>query len=656
MLALIAAFCFLMIIILFFALGYVRLLGSSSEQKTAIEAAALAAARDISKIVLDTPEFGLIGISDSAPKDTTAAADTFCVPVHSINTLIGTARLDYIVGDAMSISEWRELALVDLNAARTRANDLVALLDNAITPTGSATDKLGNTVTPYISAETAYTQNQIRMTGASNYVAGSLALSLGAKLDGAATNIPIPRPVGTDPSLDTTNTLSTGVAGEPPVYKSYTNYPFDSQDFVFAGIGDSVRLIDPKLWRANLTGLPWYHRTIIRAEAEQNVSEEGTNQVYTIKAAACAQPASVYDPRPKPGALQISFPDGMPEGPEDINRPTDLYGALLDNPDKTCDYYRSNNGDYPVTGGSTITIDTTSWPLASDPIKRASSACKLAVYDWLRRAGTKANVSSFMGSQGTPFNAQGADVPWGSPVTIATIPRGVVHIYRWEPNGLVSYESLDQQPQPYYVVSENQVFMEAFEVIEDGIAPFEIGDPPPPNIALGPPINANDGVIEFGSGYDMHIRLYCRRPGTTSGGRHAGEPMDNALVATSHPAVKLNAAITGGKASVDSMMVCGKGAASKKWWMKKAPPPTSGSVGAPPEIIGRVDFMQSAPGVINTSPSWYEKFDATGGGLRFTYRTENGTVSDIRFRRCLAIWSAANPLVEESGYVGSRNP
>src|SRR5579885_705462 len=208
MLVLIAAFCFIVIVLLLFGLAYVRLIGSSSEQRTAIEAAAIAAARDLSTIVINTPEFGFVGLSDSAPNgSSTVAGDSFDTTTHSINTLIGTARLDMIIAQNLGVPEMQELALNDLTAAKTEANNLIAVLDAAILPGGSGTDKNGNTVTPYVSAETAYQQNQIRMTGSSSYVTGSMRLTLGAIQNGIATNIPVPKPAGIDGSLNTTNTI-----------------------------------------------------------------------------------------------------------------------------------------------------------------------------------------------------------------------------------------------------------------------------------------------------------------------------------------------------------------------------------------------------------------------------------------------------------------
>ncbi|HEY9784259.1 MAG TPA: pilus assembly protein TadG-related protein, partial [Candidatus Obscuribacterales bacterium] len=51
------------IALLFFALAYTRMLGGNQEQRTAIEAAALAAAKDLSRIVIEDPNFGWIGLS-----------------------------------------------------------------------------------------------------------------------------------------------------------------------------------------------------------------------------------------------------------------------------------------------------------------------------------------------------------------------------------------------------------------------------------------------------------------------------------------------------------------------------------------------------------------------------------------------------------------
>src|SRR5215475_8759131 len=84
--------------LLFFALNYVRMLGAHEEQRTAIEAAALAAARDITNIVVEDPNCGLVSLSDVAPKgNNTRAGDNYDLPIQGINTLLATVRIDAIV-------------------------------------------------------------------------------------------------------------------------------------------------------------------------------------------------------------------------------------------------------------------------------------------------------------------------------------------------------------------------------------------------------------------------------------------------------------------------------------------------------------------------------------------------------------------------------
>ncbi|MBZ0187776.1 MAG: hypothetical protein K8F91_16135, partial [Candidatus Obscuribacterales bacterium] len=560
--------------ILLFTLGYMRIIGSNAEQKTAIEAAALAAAREISSIVINTPEFGYIGLSDSAPNGTsTTAGDTFYTPVHSINTLIGTARLNMIIASQLGIPEMEELAINDLIAARTRADELITVLDAAITTGGNGNDKHGGLLTPYIAAETAYQQNQIRMTGSSNYVLGSLQLTLGAIEGGSATNIPIPNPPGVDASLNTSNT----VGGH---YKSYVNMPFNGQDFVFAGIGDSVKLVDHKKWTTKPSATPYFHRTIVRAEAQQQVDDAGLQKSATILAAACAQPASVYDPKPAPGALTISFPDGMPDGTQQLTMPLDLYGPYLAD---ASDLYTAATGDYPVDTGSTIATDT-NWPITSDAQYLASNACIIAVYDWLKRAGTKADVNSVVGMHNTPFDAQGPDVPFGPGGILGNVPAGIVHIYRFDTDGLVSYQSKDQAPKPWYVVGHNQAFIESFDVLNDGAIPFTVSPISLPSSFLNWPIATTNATLEFTEKYDLYVRSYSRRMSTINGGKHAGEPMDNTVVARRPGMINLSSSVPG--RAIFENTITGRGAQGKKWWKKGQ----TGFNGAPPGLSSREDF------------------------------------------------------------------
>lgn len=685
MLVLITAFVLgICLVILLFVLAYSRLIGSSSEQKTAIEAAALAAARDMSTIVIDTPEFGYVGLSDSAPNGIgTAAGDNYYTSVVSINTLIGTARLDYVIADQMGqnnidVPEWKELAKQDLDNAKKVSADLIAALNDAIKSSGSGQDKNGSAVTPYKSAEDAYMQNQIRMTGSSNYVTGSMKLSLGA-VPGVVTNVHVPNPIGVDPNINSSNSVD-------KYYKAYVSVPYNGEDFYFAGIGSAVKLVDPKNWQATIASIPpsFYFPTILRAEAVQTVKDNtGSND---LRSAACAMPASVYDPKPAPGLLTISFPDGMPtkdkgdfpaaysNDPKVANdapylSPMHFYGKELMKGNDDSDFYNSSAGDYPTDTASSIEYDG-GWPLTSmDPQKKAGTCIKLAVYDWIRRAGTKADVLSIIGMHTTPFLPQGPDVLWPAPSMCdkqSPIPAGIVHVYKFEPDGAIYYEARDLKPLPFSVVSDDQILIESHECLDD-VFVFEN---PVKGVIVGPPVADPPikGDIKFKKKMDLYIRIYSRRPGDSQGGQHAGEPLDDAVThgLTDSPICALpNSTLCNrlelkrpvlsladrvfGHAEVGPVFVGGKGAAAKGAKGKAI----NVEKGALPALGPREDFMFTftppATWNIQRSNSFYRTY-SNGNGFRPSYQA-NGIAVDIRFRRLFNAAGALGDYIGSEGYV-----
>lgn len=608
----------IIMVLLFFMLGFVRLTGTQSEQRTAIESAALAAAREISNIVIVDDNFGHVGLSDSAPIGTnTAAGDNYYTQVHGINTLIGTSLLDYIIATELGSTEMQKLAVDDKIQAETAATTLMTAIQNSIIPGGTALDKDGNTIRPYQTAVNAYTSNQVRMTGGSTYKAGSLQLSLGAITGGLPTNIELPRGwTGSFPASVTSGNN----------YKSYQPISFGGRTWVFAGVGSAVKLLDPAKWVPNATGVPFQHRTILRAEAIQDINNQG--QTVSVRAAAVAQPASVYDPLPAPGALMISFPDGPPDGLCAMRRINDLYGGCLSDGNDDSDVHMAMNGDYPVDAASMVAPDTY-WPIPGDTQKQAANACKIAVYDWIRRGGTKANVGAIVNMHNVVFNAPNpATVNWppGGAPGAKPIPNGVAHIFRYSPTGTVTYQSKQIDPVPYYVISDKQMLVESFEVLTNGAATSFNVKP----INLGPPMMNADGEAKFTLKYDLFIRDYARRPGAPLGGKHAGEPLDDPLVA--HKASQ-------NQLAMNTISHGGVGAKPKS--------SGGGGNGGLPLILPQEDFAFYFNGTamaILRDPAVYKSFQP-GSGLRSTYQT-NGTVCDIRFRRQLQVINATTTTVD----------
>jgi hypothetical protein len=192
----IAIFVGLALIVLLFCLGFTGLIGSYHEQRSAVEASALAAAKDLSAIVIDDPNFGLIGLSDSPPIGTaTAAGDGYDTSVTGINTLFGTIRLDLIIADTMQDPLMTQLALADYKNALVAQASLGTALNAAVALNGTGKDANGNVLNPTVDAVNAYNSNNVHLAigQASTLVPGSLRLSLGY-VDELASRTPLPQP------------------------------------------------------------------------------------------------------------------------------------------------------------------------------------------------------------------------------------------------------------------------------------------------------------------------------------------------------------------------------------------------------------------------------------------------------------------------------
>lgn len=612
-------------IIAYFALSYVRLLGANNEQKTAIEAAALSAARDMSTIGVNTPEYGWVAISDAAPTGSgTVAGDLYKMPVKGINTIMATIRLDLIIANRLNDDKLKTIIAYDLTKAKAAQAALVAHLKNAILPGKTVKDISNKDVSIYANAEAAYKSNQIRQTGSSSYKAGSLKLTLGSLQGGAATNTPLPSP-NSWASVASANS-------EKGFYKSYVNVPVNDTPFVFAGIGDAIRLVDPKNWTDSVSGLPYQAQTIIKAEA---TTEMVANQTKGVAAAAtaCAQPANIADPKSAPGALTFSFPDGL--CPEVPGPGTMLTSVTLNQGDNTS-YQSSTNGDFPIGAPTTMFTDLYFPYVGLD--QSTGNVFRKALFDWWKRAGTHLNMASavamFTDSQYNFNKPSPETVDWKSPAEVGDttiyklgpIPNGNIHIYRIDPNtGGITYQTKELEPVKYSVASEGQLYSENINAIQGS----KVGQ-----LKVGPFEFPNTGVlfdeVWLLDKWDIYIRDQVFQAGNEIGGKHSGEPMDFNKVAF---------------ANTDQLGGMSLGARPPQ-----GKPPQKGQ-GLPPAITTQSDFAESAKFPL----SFYNTYSQGPGnnGIRPTYQT-NGMAVDIRFRRQVNPGTFSDSLGIKIGYVGEK--
>jgi len=242
-------------------------------------------------------------------------------------------------------------------------------------------------------------------------------------------------------------------------------------------------LIDQKVFTTSAGSVPYAIPTIVKAEADHMIVSAGSGGTNVVHAIACAQPACVHDPRPAPGAFTLSQLSGsMPEI-------ANLNLMINDSQVKviSLDIKTSTGGDTP--GGGSLVLTTTPPYGGSMPLSQALST---GMYDWLRRAGTKANIGAVKNLMTTPFK----------PGITATV--GGVNVYTWNEDGTIRYVQVPNITTRTVVVSHLQGFGQGATLF-----------------------NSSNG-----SQYQITATDESRQPGRMRGGQHGGEPLVDSVVQT----------------------------------------------------------------------------------------------------------------------------
>lgn len=476
LLLMIAVTSFLALAILLFVLGFTRQIGSHHEQVKAIEAAALAAARSMSEVVIEDQNFGLIALTDWAPQGAqTTATDGFGTPVKGINTLLGTARIDMIIADQLDDATFRALSKRDYDNVMLAKDALTVELQRLTNSGQAGKDKDGKSISPYQDAVDAYATNQIRITGeATTLVPGSLKLTLGC-IEDLPTNTDVPRPYKF--AAINQNAQYNGK------YVAYRDVPYNNRSFVFAGIGPSTALVDHKSFKTSVTSAPYVIPAIVKCEADQRFTENnlsgGPAKQRTLHAVACAQPGAREDRSPFFGGLVFIFDAG---NVQELPTPATI---MFNNQFNTSpvDFLQTvKGGDFPNTP-----LTTFNHPVSTRKNPMMSEVVMLALYDWVRRAGTRVDIESLGNMFTTNF---------------AAANNFDLHSFQWTPAGTVDYKVLPGNSKIFLPVSENQ-----WSAVS-GLA-FGSGLPGKPSYRV----------------FDAYVTDYVYQAGRQLGGRHAGEPL-----------------------------------------------------------------------------------------------------------------------------------
>jgi hypothetical protein len=239
----------------------------------AINVAALAAANDLSRIVIEDKNFGLVGLADSFQVDcddvarATASDSSRHPPVVSINTLLGSIEHDLIVADS-------ENDLIRAHEARLRyrlcletQKHLVEVLQAATKPNGTGKDARGKIVNPTADAIAAYNACcvQVPAIQASTLVPDSLRLRLGyiraePRGSGSAHSANASAPL---PNFSMGQILS-----DPDKVVSYRSRVLKQTfDFVFANLGSGASIVKGRRFLPSVAALPYSTPTAVKVEA-----------------------------------------------------------------------------------------------------------------------------------------------------------------------------------------------------------------------------------------------------------------------------------------------------------------------------------------------------------------------------------------------------
>lgn len=678
MLAMVAATALLLVAMLMFGLTFLNVMRGNLEQKTAAEAAALAAAADIGRIVVSTPECGYVALCDIPPMPNgqeTLAGDNYFCQVRSVNELIGTARLNYIIGCLLSDKMMQDTALQD----RDNAMEAKKLLDDEIKKTlvanGKSKDVFGNDVATYDDAYAMYIKN---LAKTSEYVPPSLALSFGSLEGGIGTQVSVPNP-NTKANVSSSQKLSGS-------YLSETNIPYNNQDFVFCSTGRTVALADPKKFTLNVPGLPFGYQmpAIVKVDADQKFYDQGKSYVQHFTACASAG-ADIQ--HPVGGALAICFPDGPVAElpcPEQLLKWKPM--------DKKCDVLAACGGDFPVDSplaymDDPVWLSSKSAPKWGKKDPTAADVVALGIYDWIRAGGSQVNIDSviaFLGPSATFDVAPSPTVLWRAPdpmtlapVSIGNIPTGMMHIYTFKNDGSILYRSKTTKPFPYSVAGENQLYAELDGDLDSKDTPDwkykEISMNVPEKGKFPPSFKVKTIDFEGTKKFDFYGRDFVRQRGKAQGGRHDGASMDTNYVSRHLPVTSrvLASAIEKQEAKdrKREQLICTRSAnyLDETFWRPtrsfdnyetggKAPPKGKpvggGGAGVPPTVSVQDDF-----GTTTVPDPPYNKYSSgpAGGAPRPTY-TQNGLAVEFRFRRQIKVGELSVLLGDvDIGYVGEMD-
>ncbi len=477
----------------------------NQRHRTAVEAASLAAAGDLSRIVIDDPYFGFVALTDYPPVGkATIAGDGEPLPVSGINTVIGTARLDWIIANRIGSPELCDLALKEVLEASRAARRLSEQLRQSLKSNCRLVlrDADGELIKPYEHAKEVYFKNLRNLPA--NCKPKKFEIQLGW-LDGGST---------TNTSMADRHDASIARTefGDNGKYCAFVDTPANGESFYFAGLGAEPSLVVEREFRHD-DG----HRlcSIVRISAEISIGkvpssqDEESKQSYPLPqkkhsetkletglvvrsngstlleseqiicSEACAQPFYTVDTAP-PTVLVLDFPDGLAT---DIRSIRDLLtGEQLSK--SRIEPLRASGGDFPDTAGSQLVT------LERNNASNVRREFAKGFLNWMKTAHCKPRIDSILNEVNRTF----------TPKIESNSGQLRCMCYTFDRKGNTVAIAPPANPFPRRTIYDGQSCVLAF-----------------------------DAVVSAGATWSVSLRDQTSAIGVENGGKHAGQPMPSPI-------------------------------------------------------------------------------------------------------------------------------
>lgn len=342
-----------------------------------VEAAGLIAAKDLSRIVINDPNFGYLSLSNHPASGKMARAlDGEPMPITGINTLVGTLRQNAIIADQLHNSSMNSLLSKDLSKLDTTIKYLNIFLKDSVSENSATNyfDNDGTVVTPVKDVKDFLAQNLPE-----NVKLESVRLSLGWLDGGSQTTIDVPKP------RQYAQVHSVDV--ESGEYEAFTNVPVGKHQFTFAGLDNQAHLVSNRKYK-DADGE--HICSILKIECTLVSDQEPDAKIQCV---ACCQPYSQEDKTAK-GAMTVRF-SGHPVAGL-LSWREFLTNGFQDN---NVTAYEVYNGDFPFDPQAKMRR------ARQQPQSGTADQFGEHLYNWLRSGHLRPRVDAVLAMVNEPFES-----------------------------------------------------------------------------------------------------------------------------------------------------------------------------------------------------------------------------------------------------------